>query len=342
MQKIKTLLILLFIIAIAAFGSILYLNAPPLLMRDEFFVVQNDETLSSVAQRLRENNLIRDERFFRLTSSLLGITGVQKGKYRITETMTSIDILRRMGNGEILKHKITFPEGFNLFQIAERLQENNVCDSGQFLYVAFDREFIRSMNLDASSIEGYLFPCTYVFPEDDEPKHVISVMFEKTAEIIHDLSPLPADIQVHTLLTLASLVEKEAKLPEERPLISAVFHNRLEKKMRMECDPTVRYAVKKFTGRITYADLGSDSAYNTYRYKGLPPGPICSPGLDSIRAALAPAKSDYLFFVARNDGSHYFSRTIREHSRAVDYYQKGIRNGFSEKTEKTGTRRSGR
>ena len=342
MQKIKNGMMLLFITTATVIALILYFNAPPLLMRDDFFLVENGETLSSVARRLRENNLIRDERFFCLASKLLGITGVQKGKYRITETMTSIDILRRMGNGEILKHRITFPEGFNLFQMAERLQENNICDSGQFLYVAFDREFIRSLNIDATSAEGYLFPCTYVFPEDDEPKHVITVMFEKTAEIIHELSPLPGNATIHSLLTLSSLIEKEAKLPEERPLISAVFHNRLEKNMRMECDPTVRYAVKKFTGRITYADLASDSSYNTYRYKGLPPGPICAPGLDSIRAALAPVKTDYLFFVARNDGSHYFSRTIRDHSRAVDYYQKGIRNGFSEKTEKTGTRRSGR
>ena len=338
MRNIKNGIIIIFIMVLVCGGSILYFNAPPLLMRDEFFTVENGETLSSVARHLRETNLIREERFFKIASTLMGITGVQKGKYRITETMTSLDILRRMGNGEILKHKITFPEGFNLFQMAERLQENRVCDSGQFLYVAFDREFIRGLNIDATSVEGYLFPCTYVFPEDDEPKHVITVMHDKTLEILQDLSPLPADTDIHRLLTLSSLIEKEAKLPEERPLISAVFHNRLEKNMRMECDPTVRYAVKKFAGRITYADLASDSSYNTYRYRGLPPGPICSPGLDSIRAALVPAKSDYLFFVARNDGSHYFSRTIREHSRAVDFYQKGIRNGFTEKTEKTGTR----
>ena len=131
-----------------------------------------------------------------------------------------------------------------------------------------------------------------------------------------------------TLINLASLIEKEAKLPSERNLISAVFHNRLKRGIALYCDPTVRYAVKKFKGRITYSDLKTDSPFNTYKYRGLPPTPICSPGKESIIAALNPAKSSYLYFVARDDGSHYFSKTLKEHNRAVDYYQKGINNGF--------------
>jgi UPF0755 protein len=137
--------------------------------------------------------------------------------------------------------------------------------------------------------------------------------------------------RIKELLTLASLIEKEASIPAERKLVSSVFHNRMKRGMRLDCDPTVRYAVKNFDRPLTYRDLASDSPFNTYRHRGLPPTPICSPGREALLAALRPAKTDYLFFVARNDGSHYFSTSLREHNRAVDYYQKGINNGFRDK-----------
>lgn len=171
-------------------------------------------------------------------------------------------------------------------------------------------------------------------PEESDARYIIKIMNERLKHILNDidLSGLnKLKLNMHELLTFASLIEKEAKIPSERKYISAVFHNRRRFGMKMDCDPTVRYAVKKFTGAIYRKDLESESPYNTYVHYGLPPTPISSIGMDSIISALNPAPVDFLFFVARNNGSHYFSRTLKEHYRAVDYYQKGIKNGFIDK-----------
>jgi len=326
----KVILISISIILITA-GIFLYFNSAPSLMQSEHFIVESGESIHSAGKRLKKNNLISSEKFFKAISYLYRHKGIRIGKYKIYDGMTSIDIFKKLSSGDVITRKVTIPEGFNIYQIAERLESHDITSSGKFLYYSFNRDFLRTIKIHSPSAEGYLFPDTYVFPENSDARDIILFMHKKMRSVVRGIKgnlKSSQKMETQKLLTLASLVEKEAKVPSEREYISAVFQNRLRKNWRMDCDPTVRYAVKKFKGRITYSDLDSDSPYNTYRRKGLPPTPICSPGRKSIMAVLKPADTDYIFFVARNDGSHYFSKTLKEHNKAVRFYQRGESNGF--------------
>lgn len=331
MKNIIASLLLLCLLA-AATGYTL--NLPPAGTSGSDFHVNYGETVRTTAKRLEENQIIRSADYFVLLSYIWRRQSIKSGKYELHRGMTSLDILKKMTRGEILTGRVTIPEGFNLFQIAGRLDETGICDEADFLMYAHDEDFLASIRIYSPSAEGYLFPDTYVFPQESDPRDIIAQMHKRTLRELENLDALYSDSRIHDILTLASLIEEEARIPGERALISAVFHNRLRKNMRLDCDPTVRYAVKNFDGPLTYRDLDSDSPYNTYRRRGLPPTPISSPGRESLRAALRPAQSNYLFFVARNDGSHYFSTNLREHSRAVDYYQKGVKNGFRDRQKR--------
>ncbi len=328
---IKRITLLLIISVSISIGFFLFFNAPPGIMQSEDFIVKPGTSINRAARNLKQMNMVRSEKFFRALSYILMSRHIRSGKYHIHRGMTSMEIFSRLSSGKIITRKVTIPEGFNLYQIAERLDEGKICSGGKFLHHAFNRSFLSGIGIGATSAEGYLFPDTYVFPEAADSRDIIMAMFKKMKRVLGEVraeTGLPSKIKRHELLILSSLVEKEAKVTSERKTIAAVFHNRLERNWRMDCDPTVRYAVKKFTGSITYRDLASDSPYNTYRHRGLPPTPICSPGRASILAALKPEKSDYLFFVARNDGSHYFSKTLRRHNRAVKHYQRGEKVNF--------------
>jgi UPF0755 protein len=258
------------------------------------------------------------------------MTQIKQGKYRIAAGASSHEILLKLVRGDIMKARITIPEGFNIYQIAERLEKHNVAKKDDIIHFSSNAPFLRSIGIIAPSAEGYLFPDTYIFPEESDPRAVLKSMHERLNLVLGqmELSPMNAlGLDKHRLLTLASLVEKEAKVDSERPYVAAVFHNRLKRGMKLDCDPTVRYAVKRFTGPIYLTDLRSVSPYNTYVHHGLPPTPISSSGKAAITAALNPAASDYLYFVARNDGSHFFSRNLREHNRAVLKYQRGQKDG---------------
>jgi len=312
-------------------GSYMFLNLPPSMMQDEIFTIKPGESLISVSENLKNNNLIKNEYFFRMQSYIQMKKYIRTGRYKIFKGMTAGDIFRRLSSGDIITKKIIIPEGFNIYQIAERLDAGHITDSGKFLFYSFNREFLTSLKIESSSAEGYLFPDTYIFPEDSDARDVILLMHNKMKNLLKKIiisRNKSHDFNIQRLLILASLVEKEAKIPHERNYISSVFHNRLKRNMRMDCDPTVRYAVKNFKGKITYNDLKYDSPFNTYVNKGLPPTPICSPGKASILAAIRPKNTSYLYFVARNDGSHYFSKSLREHNKAVRFYQKNIKNGF--------------
>ncbi len=301
------------------------------MMQKEMFRVEAGSSVQGAASKLKKMNLIRSVSFFKALSYLHLQRHIKSGSYIIHRGMTSREIFRRLASGKIITSRVTIPEGFNLYQIGERLDEEKICSEKGFLHYSFDRSFLRSIGIDSFSAEGYIFPDTYVFPRGSDPRDVILVMHKKMKSVLQEVKgavDLPLKMKKNRLLILASLIEKEAKITAERRRISSVFHNRLERGWRMDCDPTVRYAVKKFTGSITLSDLKSDSPYNTYRYRGLPPTPICSPGKGAIMAAAMPEKTDYFFFVARNDGSHYFSKTLRRHNRAVRYYQRGKKNGF--------------
>ncbi|MBN2078755.1 MAG: endolytic transglycosylase MltG [Spirochaetes bacterium] len=308
--------------AAAFLGLIAWLNAPPAGMMDTVFTVTRGETIRVIARNLEKRGLIKSRSFFLIASRPLWSRYVRAGRYRITERMTTLGIMLRLFRGEIVTRRITIPEGFNLYQIRDRLEANGITPQGSFMRDAEDPAFLRRLGISSQSAEGYLFPDTYRFPEDSDARDVIRTMHRRLKQVIEETFPAGHGSDLHRVLTMASLIEKEARIPSERGIISSVFHNRLKRGMKLDCDPTVRYAVKRFTGPIRLSDLRSDSPYNTYRRGGLPPTPICSPGRESIVAALRPDASDYLFFVARNDGSHHFSRTLAEHNRAVARYQR--------------------
>lgn len=319
MKKLIGMTLILFL---GGLSLLLHLNSSPAAMKERTFTVSYGDSVRLIAGNLEKDGLIRSRHFFVYLSYLLDRRHIRAGTYRIFAGMNSFEILRKLTRGDILSRKVTIPEGFNIYQIADRLEAHSICGAGGFLDYASDETFLKSLGIGAPLAEGYLFPDTYVFPEGSDPRDIIGVMFKKMKSVVGARPAYGPGMSLHEVLTMASLVEKEAKVYNEREFISSVFHNRLRKGMKLDCDPTVRYAVKRFTGPITVSDLKSDSPYNTYRRRGLPPTPICSPGRESILAAMYPMKSEYLFFVAKNDGSHHFSKTLKEHNEAVRKYQR--------------------
>jgi UPF0755 protein len=259
---------------------------------------------------------------------LLGkITGSEKllkpGYYYLSSSMSPLQIFDDLIKGKTIQYSVTIPEGSTLKDIKKRLVDLKLMhDDGWQL--AYDEDFLSSLNINAPTIEGYLYPDTYSFSKGTAPEIIFKIMVQRLREIYNE--PLRArakelNMTENDVLTLASIIEKEAVFDSERPLISAVYHNRLKKNMKLQADPTVLYGVKRRWKRIRYKDLKRSTPYNTYVIKGLPPGPIASPGEKSIRAALYPADVNYMFFVSKNDGTHYFSSTGEEHVKAVNFYQ---------------------
>ncbi len=250
---------------------------------------------------------------------------VQHGTYEFAVGTAPVDMLRAFVNGDVLAFRITVPEGFNVWQVAGAFDSVGI-DSTQLLSLVRDAKVAGSFDIPASTLEGYLFPDTYRVPFGSSARQVTELMITRANAAWNDGFERRAQeigMSRHQVLTLASIVEAEARVPDERPTIAAVYRNRLKKGMRLEADPTVAYAMGGFRGRLYYKDLEIDSPYNTYRHTGLPPGPICNPGEASIRAALYPAEDvAALYFVARGDGRHVFSNTLRDHNAAVQQARK--------------------
>jgi len=282
--------------------------------------------IKQVSSLLWAQGIIRHPRLFVTFARLQGqAEHIKAGEYSLSAALAPRQVLDILVSGRAVLHKVTIPEGYTLVQIAQLLAEKKLVDPEAFIAAAHDPDLIRSLDIKASSLEGYLFPDTYYFAKGTSPKSIIKTMlaqFKKkiTPQMIKRAKAL--GYTLHQIITLASLIEKEVKVDEERPLISAVYHNRLKANIRLQCDPTVIYALPNFDGNLTREHLKIDSPYNTYRYAGLPPGPIANPGLASILAALYPKKVNYRYFVSRNDGTHVFSATLKEHNRAVYKYQK--------------------
>jgi len=232
-----------------------------------------------------------------------------------------LEILKK---GLVVLRPVTIPEGFTRNQIAGVLAAKGLADKKRFLELTEDKELLRQYAVPGPSLEGYLFPDTYHFSRGTPTLVIIDTMVKRFRQVV---APSMEKTQgtgmtFQDLVTLASIVEKETSRPEERPLIASVFLNRLKLGMRLESDPTVIYGIENFDGDLKKKNLTEKTPYNTYVINGLTPGPIANPGLDSIKAVMDPAKTDYLYFVSKNDGSHHFSRSLAEHNRAVDRYQK--------------------
>ena len=288
--------------------------------------VDRGESFTSVVNKLKDRGVIPNEKIFTLWARLLALDKkIHWGVYRFDLPIAPREVLDRMVLGRGLFHRITVPEGLALNEIADLLVREGATDEEKFLKEARSTEILSLLGLEPNGIEGYLFPDTYYFPVSATERDVLTAMVEQFQEIFTPKMERQAKklgLSRHEVVTLASLVEKEAGVETERPLVSAVFHNRLKYNIPLQSDPTVIYGLEGFTGKLRRKDLQNPSPYNTYFIRGLPPGPICNPGLSSLLAALFPARVSYLYFVSKNDGTHFFSETIREHNRAVNIYQR--------------------
>jgi len=283
-------------------------------------------TLKQISNNLESHNLIRSASAFRLLANIRKKqTHIQVGEYELSQSMLPMDILKAITSGKTVLHPITIPEGYRITEIAELFSKKILIDKEVFIKESRNKDLIQELDINSDSLEGYLFPETYHFSKHSSEKKIIQTMLNTFKQKMQSQSILDqvtnSKMSMHEIITLASLIEKETGKNEERKHISSVFHNRLRKKMLLQTDPTVIYAIEEFDGNIRKKDLSIDSPYNTYRYKGLPPGPIASPGLKSITAALSPIKTNHFYFVSRKDGSHHFSSSLEEHNNAVRRYQ---------------------
>jgi UPF0755 protein len=288
--------------------------------------------LKKISAMLEEEGVIRNRFIFIGIATLFGKkTGIKAGEYEFHAQMSPLEVLNTLVKGQVKLHLATITEGSTLFQIAQLLEELNIVDRRSFIQKASSPAFISSLGLPVevgSTLEGYLFPDTYHLFKGMDPEEVIQMMVRRFKEIFNlELKSNASQLEIsqREAVIIASIIEKETSLPEEKPLISAVFHNRLERKIPLQSDPTVIYGIKNFNGNLTKEDLLRPTPYNTYIRYGLPPTPICNPGKDSLHAALCPAPVAYLYFVSKNDGSHYFSSDIEEHNQAVWKYQKYLK-----------------
>jgi len=285
-------------------------------------IIPKGASIEEISKLLEQKELVTNPRLFVLAARVLGYDrGLKAGRFSIPVGSSIYRILRQLARGMSSQDMVTIPEGLRADQIAQQLHERAKIDPIGFMTLAGDSAFARSLGIPADRVEGYLYPDTYPFYPLLTPAEVLRVMVERALRIFGEEMALPGARQgltLHQLVTLASIVEAEAQMPSERARIAAVFYNRLRQGMMLQSDPTVLYALGIWKGRTYYRDLDVKSPYNTYRNKGLPPGPICNPGKDAVHAVLFPlADSTEYYFVARGDGTHMFSRTWEEHLKAI-------------------------
>jgi UPF0755 protein len=290
------------------------------------FVVTPGATLGRMARDLEAAGLVRSRLAVEALGRLLGVADeLRSGEYALSASLSPAEILERIVEGRVRTLEVVIPEGLTAAEIAARLEDAGLADAEAFLAVVRDAELPAALGVEGESLEGYLFPETYHLARGLDPREVTRTF---VAEFLRAWRSLEADARargfsMRETVTLASIVEKETGAPDERPLIASVFHNRLARRMRLESDPTTIYGIPDFDGNLRRTDLeDAKNPYNTYRIPALPPGPIANPGLAALRAAVQPSSSDYLYFVSRNDGTHVFSRSYADHTRAVHRYQR--------------------
>jgi UPF0755 protein len=315
---------------LAGYQMIRWTEAPVLSESDrppsKVVVISEGSTFQQVARLLEREQLIMSQSAFVLLGKVyVADRKIHPGEYELNAAMSSADILEKLIAGRVILHSVTIPEGYTISQIGDVLAQHQITDRAEFVRLAKDKSFMKTLGISTESLEGYLYPDTYRFARPTTEKDVIKAMVDQLGQVMTaEWQARAKDLRmtVHEVLTLASMIEKETGAGDERPQISSVFHNRLKKKIPLQSDPTVIYGLPNFDGNLHKKDLLHPSPYNTYRWAGLPPGPIASPGAQAIRAALYPTPSSYLYFVSKNDGTHQFSSTLVEHNKAVEKYQK--------------------
>ena len=330
----RALLILIALAAIAAAGAaaVLYSRTSEPYQgydaAERFVSIEPGSATSRIGRQLIESGVVRDEATFRAALWRTGSArALQAGEFRFDQPMTPTEVIEKIARGEVHQRRVTFREGLDVREMARIYEAEGFGKAEAFAEAARDTTAVRDIDPEAGDLEGYLFPETYSIPRNATAIQLTRSMVERfrrlfTPEMIQAARSL--GLTPRQAVTLASLVEKETALPSERPIVAAVYLNRLKIGMPMQADPTVIYALqraRRYDGNLRRDDLSFDSPYNTYRYPGLPPGPIASPGLAALKASVAPADVDFLYFVSRNDGSHVFAQTLAEHNDNVRKFQ---------------------
>jgi UPF0755 protein len=295
---------------------------------EQFVDIPPGSSTKAIGDHLVAGGVVRDPLTFRFSLLMSGqARALKAGEYRFDHPMTPLEVIGKIARGDVYVIAVTFPEGLTLSEMAAIAEMHGIGSAAAFSAAAKDTTAIRTIDPAARSLEGYLFPETYRVNRRTDPARLVGLMVERFSHVLTPELRRATEargLSIHQLVTLASLVEKETARPEERPVVAAVYLNRFRIGMALQCDPTLIYALQregKYNGNLRRDDLAFDSPYNTYRYPGLPPGPIASPGKASLEATAHPADVDYLYFVSRNDGSHAFASSLADHNRNVQKYQ---------------------
>ncbi len=287
--------------------------------------IPSGQTFKVTTDILLKAGIIKSPFKFNMVARLKGYDKQLKaGEYTLAASMPPTKILEKLVKGDVKLYKLTVPEGLNIYQIAELVAQEGFAERAVFIESATDAAFAHEHGITAGTFEGYLYPETYYFPKSVSTKTIVSSMVKRFWLVFKpewQERGKQLGFSVHQVVTLASIIEKETGAPFERPIISSVFHNRLKKKMRLESDPTVIYGLKNFDGNLNRKHLETLTPYNTYKIRALPPGPIASPGSESLEAALYPADTKYIYFVSKKDNTHQFSTNLKDHNQAVRKYQ---------------------
>ena len=289
-------------------------------------MVRHGQRTSTIIRHLQQSGILRDE-YVPLVYVKLARSGesLKAGVYEFNKPMAAVEVIDKLVRGDVVQKIVTLREGLDRFQVGRIFAAEGFGRVADWDKLTADPEPVRDLDPKAQTLEGYLFPDTYKLNPGTPPQAIIKTMVQNfRTHFAGEMAYITTGLDLHQTVTLASIVESEARLPQERPMVASVYLNRLHKHMLLGADPTVIYAMKLagvWAGNIHKDSLQIDSPYNTYRFPGLPPGPIANPGLASLRAAAAPAPTQYLYFVAKHDGSHAFSTNIEEHNRNVQIYQ---------------------
>ena len=327
MKKAALFLIIAPIIALSLAGIKVYYSLSIWKYQGQgiVFSIKHGEGFSSINSRLYRQGVISSARLFHRYNQFKGdMEKFKVGDYQIKTGINMLDLIELLKSGASITFKTTIPEGKNLFEIAKLYEESGILEeSSSFIRLAKNEPFVRSLGIEAKRVEGYLYPDTYNFPKNSSPKVIIKAMVVNFKQKTKDLNFSHPKLSKHQIITLASIVEKETGAGFERPVIAGVFHNRLKKRMRLQSDPTTIYGIyENFNGNLRKKHLLEKTPYNTYKIPALPIGPISNPGIESIQATLGPKKHNYLYFVSKNDGTHIFSESYRQHVNAVNTWQK--------------------
>jgi UPF0755 protein len=324
----RTFLLIVLVIILGFAGwftwaALMSVTPPP----NSFVLLRPGWTTRHIAHELQHDGIIRNADAFLMLHYAQGLGSLKAGEYKFDSPANALAVRRRILRGDVYVRTVTVPEGYNLFDIATVVEQAGLGTAADFVTAAKgDLFLLKDIDPSATSLEGYLFPDTYHFTRIDSAHEIVAAMVHRFRQEAQKIG-LTRHGDIHQIVTVASIVEKETSVPEERPLVASVYDNRLARNMLLGADPSVVYAALlagRYRGTIYQSDLQHDSPYNTYKVPGLPPGPIANPGEASLQAALNPAQTDYLYFVSDNNGHHRFSRTAEEHERNVAAYRKSV------------------